>query len=51
MKAKFCPFCGSRSLLNQGGSDEVDQFQCGILQCHVFFNLEVLIDERDEEDE
>ncbi len=51
MKAEFCPFCGKRGLLDQGGSDEVAQLQCGSLMCHVFFNLEVLIDERDWEDE
>jgi Zn ribbon nucleic-acid-binding protein len=45
---EFCPFCGMRTLLDQGGSDEVKQLQCA--KCSAFFNLQV-IDSPNEEAE
>lgn len=47
---EFCPFCGKRTLLDQGGSDEVKQLECASKKCGVFFNLQVLVDEREEEE-
>jgi len=39
---EFCPFCGMRTLLDQGGTDEVMQLQCASLDCGIFFNLQRL---------
>lgn len=38
---EFCPFCGLRSLIDQGGSDEVRQLECVSKECGAFFNLEL----------
>jgi hypothetical protein len=39
---EFCPFCGKRSLTDQGGSDEVMQLECVNALCGIFFNLQRL---------
>lgn len=44
---EFCPFCGMRTLIDQGGTDEVMQLQC--VKCNRFFNLQVLTDVFEEE--
>lgn len=52
MNPEFCPFCGKRTLLDQGGDEEYEQFECASKKCNAYFSIRVFDSEfRDEEEE
>jgi hypothetical protein len=35
---RFCPFCGSKNIFDQGGDEEHDQAEC--LDCSTYFSVQ-----------
>jgi len=47
---EFCPFCGKRTLLDQGGDEDTMQLECVSKKCGVLFNLTILGGKNEEEE-